>query len=207
MFTILTRLVAVALVATACTPKSPPNTLAPPSERVEREAEARRLFEAGHAYAKQGNAVRAEQYLSLARARGYPAREILPLLLEVCIRAGRLRSALGHALPALRETPSDARLRYLVASLLASVGQETEALNELERVTREEPSFAPGHYLLGTLFYESFGDHAGARIAFRNYLALAPRGKHAREVMAWLAQDDETPASGAVTNSTSGVDG
>ena len=69
------------------------------------------LFASGREAAERGDAIRAEQYLSLALERGYDRDAVVPPLLEVCIAGSHLRAALNHAEPYLRQHPENQRLR------------------------------------------------------------------------------------------------
>ena len=146
----------------------------------------RELYETGAVLAQQGDLVRAEQYLEASIERGYPEDEALPLLVEVCVRASRLRAALEHAVPYLRRHPRDWRLRMLVATIQMALSEWSSARVHLEKVTGQVPAEAPAHYLLGVVEDET-GDVVASIPHFRRYLELAPEGEHAEEVRAILA--------------------
>lgn len=149
--------------------------------------QAARLYRAGEAFAARGDDVRAEQYLNAARrARGVDPR-VLPALVTLCVRASRLRAALGYALEDLRQRPDDFRLGFLIASLHAALGQPADALRMLEVVVQLRPDWPHAHYLRARLYRDSFADYAGASRAFRTYLDQAPAGAQAHEARAFLA--------------------
>jgi tetratricopeptide (TPR) repeat protein len=157
---------------------------------------AEELFARGITLADQGQLVRAEQYLSLAVARGYREERALPVLLKVCLAASRLRSALNYAEPYLARHPRDWKLRYLAASLYIGLEQPERARQELERVVTNEPAHAAAHYLLAVLMRDSFSNVRAAVEHFQAYLKLEPRGDHAAEITGWLlenAASDERP--------------
>jgi len=142
------------------------------------------LFRRGEQAAQQGDTVRAEQYLSMALERGYSEKKVLPIMLRVCLSSSRLRAALNHAEPYLREHPSDQGLRYLVATIHLGLGQLDEARFELNHILRVDPNYPKAHYLLGVL--ESGGNSEQASAHFRKYLEVAPSGEHAMEVKSRL---------------------
>ncbi len=142
----------------------------------------------GERAALRGDTVRAEQYLALAVERGYDERRALPLLLSVCIRGSRLRSALNHAEPYLRDHPDDQSLRYLVATLDVSLGDEAGARRELEALLRGDPAHGAALYLLGTLELDREPERAAD--LFRSYLEKEPDGPHAADVREQLRDLD-----------------
>ena len=148
--------------------------------------QAQALFQRGREAAERGDSVRAEQYLSLALERGYDAERVLPVLLGVCLASSRLRAALDHAEPYLRDHPEAQALRYLVATIHAGLGQTDEARLALEQLLRTNPNSGDAHYLLGIL--DSEGNAPSARAHFRTYLDVAPQGEHAAEVRSRLAE-------------------
>jgi tetratricopeptide (TPR) repeat protein len=143
------------------------------------------LFGQGVAAADRGDSVRAEQYLSLALDRGYPRQRVLPVLLKVCLASSRLRAALDHAEPYLREHPEQDALRFLVANIHVGLGQQEQALTELDRLLRHNPRFEEAHFLRAALLLEA--EPPQAIEALRAYLELAPRGAHAPEARSRLS--------------------
>jgi TolA-binding protein len=150
------------------------------------DEQAATLFRRGRDAAERGDSVRAEQYLSLALDRGYDAERALPFLLQVCVSSSRLRAALDHAEPYLRDHPDAETLRYLVATIHVGLGQTNEARVELEQLLHANPDSIDAHYLLGVL--DSDGDVESARTHFRTYLDVAPKGERAPEVRSRLAE-------------------
>ena len=69
----------------------------------------------------------------------HPPAQVLPALVALCIRASRLRAALGYALQAQRLQPEDARLALLIASLQAALELPADALRNLDLATRLQP--------------------------------------------------------------------
>jgi len=162
-------------------------------------SDAASLFRWGHEAAKQGDTVRAEQYLSMALDRGFDEKKVLPIMLRVCLSSHRLRAALNHAERYLREHPDDQSLRYLVATIHLSLGQVDQAHVDLNHLLHINPANANAHYLLGVL--ESSGvSSTRANAHFREYLKLAPQGEHVAEVKSRITDlavrsDLETPVA------------
>ncbi len=172
------------LAVAGCSSATPEAQVAPaPSSSAE---QAQALFQRGREAAQRGDSVRAEQYLSLALERGVDAGRVLPVLLRVCLASSRLRAALDHAEPYLRDHPEAEALRYLVATIHAGLGQTDDARLALEQLLQTNPNSADAHYLLGIL--DADRGAPSARAHFRSYLDVAPRGEHAAEVRSRLAE-------------------
>ena len=150
-------------------------------QTVRRESAPDRLVAHARSFAAIGDYTRAEQYLNAARDGGADEREIIRLLLEVCVRDHRYRDAIQHGEAFLREHPEDQRTRLVLAALESAVGYENQAETELERVLRAQPKNAEAHYALAVLFRDGLGDAGRADEHFRAYLALRPAGSHAEE--------------------------
>jgi tetratricopeptide (TPR) repeat protein len=159
------------------------------------------LFRQGEELARGGDPIRAEQYLSTAVQRGFPARQALPLLLRVCIASSRLGAALQYATPYLKLHPDDYHLRYLVAAVQLGLGRPAEARQELIRVLRDAPDYADARYLLGVILRDNSGDSDGAAEQFAAHQRLNAQGLHGAEVAAWLREhsrvDSESTAAPA----------
>jgi len=149
-------------------------------------ADATELYEQGNRYANQGDMVRAEQYVSSAMARGYPARQALLLLIRICVAESRLGAAMKYAEPYLRKNPGDWRLRFIVSSVLLALDRPEEARTELVRVLKDAPDYAPSHYLLGVIYRDEYNDKFSAFNHFSKYLEIQPKGRHSAEVRSWL---------------------
>jgi tetratricopeptide (TPR) repeat protein len=160
---------------------SPGAAVAADAQTARTEQSADKLVERGRAFAEVRDYTRAEQYLSAALDAGAPPAEVLPTLLKACIAENRFRAALTYAEPQLRAHPEDFRLRFVVASLYASIGDTVAALDHLERVAAARPDHAEVHYALAVLLRDGANDPARADIHFREYLRLEPDGPHAPE--------------------------
>lgn len=154
----------------------------------QRESTTDKLVERGKAFASVGDMTRAEEYLTAALDRGADPREVLPLLLQVCIQTGRYRSAIQHAEEHLRKHPDDVNTRFVLGTLYAALGESKDARDELERVLAILPEEARVHYALAVLARDAENDAIGADHHFREYLRLDPSGKHAEEARASLLQ-------------------
>jgi tetratricopeptide (TPR) repeat protein len=177
-FALLFACCGLPLAAGCGAPPDPPKTS---PEAMSEAHDPAILFARGRGYVKSGDLNRAEEYLTAAIDAGADAKQVLPLLLHVCIAAGNYRLALDHAERALQKAPADTRLRFVVASLYQGTGDPTAAKENLDRVTREDPNFADAQFALGVLMRDDLKDHAGAEPHFRAYLKLAPTGAHADE--------------------------
>jgi predicted Zn-dependent protease len=115
------------------------------------EGDGGALHRVARRLAVQGDLVRAEQYAMLAVQRGLPIAQVLPLLLEVCLRASRVSAALHHAEPVLRRRPDDQRLRYVVASLYVALNRREDAERELALLLRADPDHHAASLLLAQI--------------------------------------------------------
>jgi tetratricopeptide (TPR) repeat protein len=149
------------------------------------ETSKENLVERGRAFAAIGDLTRAEEYLAAAIDQGGSPKEILPLLLDVCVRGGRYRSAIQHAENHLRKFPHDQGTRLVMGTLHAAVGESREARTALEQVVEARPNDAQAHYVLAIVARDD-ADVIGADRHFREYLRIEPNGAHADEARASL---------------------
>ena len=165
------RAIIICIVLVGCG-HAPPQDAEPrlaPADPIE-GVEAMVLFERGVALAREGDLIRAEQYMATSISRGAPQEQVLPALLRVCVAGNRYRLALGYADPYLRENPDDWSLRYLVASIHLGMGDIAHARRELEQVIRDVPEEPEPHYLLAIVLRDELGDPTGAENHFRRYI-------------------------------------
>jgi tetratricopeptide (TPR) repeat protein len=153
---------------------------------VQTEETPQKLLARGRAFATVGDHARAEQYFAAALDRGADPAVALPLLMRACAEEKRFRAAIDYAEPHLKKHPGDYRLRFVVASFYATIGESVTARDELSQVVKDKPSFAPAHFALGVLLRDEHGDVVSADAHFREYLRLEPRGAHAEEARASL---------------------
>jgi len=168
-----------------CTPK-PGDTEASQINTVQAEETPDKLVARGRAFAMVGDLGRAEQYFAAALEHGGEPSVALPLLLRVCADARRYRAGIDYAEPQLKRHPDDHRLRFVVASFYATIGETVAARAELERIAHERPDFAAVHYALAVLLRDEAGDVVSADTHFREYLRIEPRGSHAEEARSSL---------------------
>jgi tetratricopeptide (TPR) repeat protein len=164
-----------------------------PAEKAEQDIQSLRtehskdnLTERGKAFAAVGDLTRAEEYLAAALDQGATPKEILPLLLDVCVRGGRYRSAIQHAENHLRRNPNDYSTRLVVGTLYAALAEVKDAKRELETVVEARPNDAQAHYVLAVLARDNENDVVSADRHFREYLRIEPNGAHAEEARASL---------------------
>lgn len=157
-------------------------------ETMREEHTPEKLLERGRAFAAVGDPTRAEDYLAAALDAGASPKQVMPLLLEVCVRNGRYRSAIQHAENHLRKHPGDVGTRLVLGSLYVAVGEVPEGRAALERVLVAKPDEAQAHYTLAVLARDHDNDPREADKHFREYLRIRPAGEHAEEARASLLQ-------------------
>jgi tetratricopeptide (TPR) repeat protein len=179
-----TSVVLLSLCLTACSAAS----AAPATPEADPGAAAQALFERGVQLEREGDSVRAEQYLAGALREGYDWEQALPPLLRVCLTGSRLRAGLNYATPYLKAHPEAVWLRYLISTVYLGLGQPVKAREHLLAIEGKAPYQARTQYLLGQTEWEGFGNEAAAAVHYREYLRLEPRGLNFREVSEWLSQ-------------------
>ncbi len=190
--------------AAACgPPRSAADSPDAPTTDVLEQLSPEELFTRGVRFARMGDSARASEYLEAARRRGITDARVVPHLVAVLARAGRLSQARLHAAAYVRRTPSDWRMRVVLASLQHALGEPEEAIALLHAACRLAPNEPLPHYHLGSLLAEM--GRPGAREAFSRYLELAPQAAHAEEAREWLAQlspsEDERHSGPAASSS------
>jgi tetratricopeptide (TPR) repeat protein len=173
--------IALAAAGTSACGASPGATMAANVETARSEQTPEKLVERGRAFANVGDYTRAEQYLAAALDAGAPAKVVLPILLKTCVAENRFRAAIAYAEPHLKTQPDDFRLRFVVASLYASIGETEAALSHLSRVASTKPDYAEVQYAMAVLLRDAQRDLVQADVHFREYLRLEPNGRHAAE--------------------------
>jgi hypothetical protein len=171
---------AMALVAGGCGGAASQGTTSVIHDPLEDTTSAE-LFQAGMEMAEAGDFIRAEQYLTAARDRGYPEDELIQPLIGACVRSSRMSAALSYAEPYLEHHPEDWRLRQLVATIQMGLDSSEAARLSLEHVVRDVPEEPVPHYMLAVLARDSLRDDAIMREQFARYLELDPEGPHAAE--------------------------
>jgi tetratricopeptide (TPR) repeat protein len=146
----------------------------------EQATSAAELFQRGAKLATLAQYTAAEQTLSEALERGYPAARVLPVLLDVCSKNARQGMAVSYAAPYLQLNPGDFQLRYRVATLLFELGRYDQARSELSRVLDSAPNHARAHYVLALILRDHVGDAAQAARHFAAYHRLETQGQNQR---------------------------
>ncbi len=152
------------------------------------EQSHQKLTARGRAFAAMGDTTRAREYYDAALEAGGDDRVLTPLLLAVCVRDGRYRLAIEYAERHVRRHPQDGRMRFVLGTLRAGVGEAVAAEAELSKVLALAPDNPAAHYAMAVLLRDQRGDLLGADEHFRAYLALAPDGEHSEEAKSSLLQ-------------------
>jgi tetratricopeptide (TPR) repeat protein len=147
-----------------------------------------RLVARGKLFARGGDLTRAGQYFDAALAEGASPEQVVPLLMWVYVHSRRYRMAIDCGEQYLATHPGDHRMRYLLGTLHAAVGDPDHAVAELGRLLELVPRHALGHYALAVLLRDTQGDPAGARRHFERYLEILPNGAHADEARSSTAE-------------------
>lgn len=95
--------------------------------------------------------------------------------------------AVDHYGRALAKVPGNADVRVDRAIALHNLDRNDEALKELQRVTREQPTHKGAWLNLGVIS-ATLGDNAGAIAAWEQYLKLDPNSEHAGAIRAQIAE-------------------
>lgn len=182
----------VFVLAAACgggagTPASDPaHTLA----IMKKAEQPDKLIADGKAFAAVGDTTRAEEYFSTAIAQGADEAKVVPLIVQVCVRDGRYELAIDYASRYAQKHPSDVRMRYVLGTLYAAIGDAGHARTELEYVVNAKPNDPEPHWALAKVLHDEAKDETSADGQFREYLRLAPTGAHADEARASLSNTE-----------------
>ncbi|CAN5412705.1 hypothetical protein BH09MYX1_BH09MYX1_33130 [soil metagenome] len=172
----------------ACSPANQAPDKSQVITTFQREQAPDKLLAQGKALAALGDSVRAEEYLAAALAGGGDDKTIVPLLVQVCVNDGRIRSAIEYAEPYVAKHPEDVRARYLLGTLYNGIGAFDRARLEYETVISAVPDSPEPHWAFGLLLRDDLNDPTQAGVQFREYLRLSPTGVHADEARASLRQ-------------------
>jgi Tfp pilus assembly protein PilF len=154
----------------------------------QQEQTHQKLTARGRAFAAVGDTTRAREYFDAALEAGGDESVLTPLLLSVCIRDGRYRLAIDYAERHVRRHPHDARMRFVLGTLRAGVGESAAAEADLSKVIAATPDNSGAQYAMAVLLRDQRGDLVGADQHFRAYLALEPEGEHSEEAKSSLLQ-------------------
>ncbi len=180
-----------ASLALACGGSSPGQDASQKLAIMNKSENPAKLIELGKGFAAVGDTTRAEQYFSMAIARGADEAVVVPLIVKVCVRDGRYELAIDYAGRYAQKHPSDIRVRYLLGTLYAAVGDRGRARSELEYVVTAKPNDPEAHWALAKVLQDEGKDPTSAEGQFREYLRLAPTGMHADEARASITTPEE----------------
>jgi tetratricopeptide (TPR) repeat protein len=183
----LSTFAALALLCFGCA-SAPAQRLQADVHTFQDEQAPAKLTARGRAFAAMGDTTRAREYFDAALEAGGDERELAPLLLTVCVRDGRYRLAIEYAEQYLRKHPRDERMRFVLGTLRAGVGEPLAAEAAFVRVIQQNPEQPDAQYALAVLLRDQRGDLLGADRHFRAYLKLAPEGEHSEEAKSSLVQ-------------------
>jgi len=175
------------LLASGCA-GAPEQRLQADVHTFQNEQAPAKLTARGRAFAAIGDTTRAREYFDAALEAGGDERELTPLLLGVCVRDGRYRLAIDYAERYVRKHPRDERMRLVLGTLRAGVGEPLAAEVELTKVVEASPENPDAHYALAVLLRDQRDDPLGADRHFRAYLKLQPEGAHSEEAKSSLLQ-------------------
>lgn len=167
------------LALAACAPTPADKTQAN-LQTIQMEQSPERLFERGKGFALVGDSTRAEEYFVAAIEHGADGRQVVPHLLEICVRDGRYRVAIEYAEQHLAKYPKDLETRFVLGTLYAALGDSAHAKSQVELVIQARPDESKARYAMAVILRDA-GDVVGADREFREYLRIEPNGAHAEE--------------------------
>jgi tetratricopeptide (TPR) repeat protein len=182
---------ALALFLVACGGSSASADHAQRLSIIKKGEDPAKLVEQGRGFASVGDTSRAEQYFAAALQRGADEAVVVPLIVKVCVTDGRYELAIDYASRYSQKHPSDVRVRYLLGTLYAAIGERAKARLELEYVVTAKPNDPEPHWALAKVLHDEGKDPVLADGQFREYLRLAPTGAHADEARASITTDDK----------------
>jgi Flp pilus assembly protein TadD len=185
--------VALASLLWGCGGSTPGSDPARTLAIVQKGEDPKKLLDRARAFAAVGDTSRAEQYFAAAIAHGADEAVVIPQLVKVCVRDGRYELAIDYAQRYAQQHPSDSRIRYLLGTLYAAIGDGGRARRELEFVVTAKPDDAEPHWALAKVLLDEAKDPALAEDQFREYLRLAPTGTHAEEARASITKEVQQP--------------
>jgi len=101
--------------------------------------------------------------------------------------SGKWDKAIEHYTAALQKDPKNADVLVDRAIAYHSTGQETQALSDLKKVTREHPEHKNAWLNLGVVA-GAMGDNKTNVAAWEQYLKLEPSGPHSDAIKSELAK-------------------
>ncbi|MFZ5896384.1 MAG: tetratricopeptide repeat protein [Myxococcota bacterium] len=178
------------LLLAACGASTGNTPIETPKEptRAEREQAVGELHRIGISHYRNGDSLRAEEYLASALAAGGSADVILPDLMRVSIGGRRYQAAIRYFEDYRSDLgpPRRAELEMVAGVLYLGVEQPELARSAFERSLELKPKNARAELLLGQLLHDQLQDYARADAHFRAYLSLEPEGDGAAIARAGL---------------------
>lgn len=177
---------ALLILSAACTGHRPGPKAPPPSDPIAKVGAAE-LRAQGLGFARRGDLIRAQQYLSASMAKGFDERIVVPELVKVCIASSRLRAALAFGEPYLARNPEDAGMQYVVGTMHMALGNLQEASSHLDGALRAGNLMGDARFSLA-LVAEKRGDVEVVRTNLITYLLESPKGRYASRAKSMLAK-------------------
>lgn len=173
------------LLSTACSSGRLRPNRPPPSDPIANVG-ASKLRMQGLGFARRGDLVRAQQYLSAAMQKGLDETIIVPELVKVCVASSQLRAALAFAEPYLERHPEDAGMQYVVGTIHMALGNLTAASTHLGGALVAGELIQEALFSLALVAQEQ-GHIDLARANLEKYLSGSPRGLYASRAKKMLA--------------------
>lgn len=155
---------------------------------AERRQAATELHRIGISHYRNGDSLRAEEYLASALVAGGAADVILPDLMRVSISGHRYQAAIRYFEDYRSDLgrPNRAELELVAGVLYLGVEQPELARGAFEKSLELRPKNARAELLLGQVLHDDLQDYAVADTHFRAYLELEPDGQGAAVARAGL---------------------
>ncbi|HET9930453.1 MAG TPA: tetratricopeptide repeat protein [Polyangiaceae bacterium] len=155
---------------------------------AERQQAATELHRLGISHYRNGDSLRAEEYLASALAAGGVPDVILPDLMRISVNGHRYQAAIRYFEDYRSELagPNRAELELVAGVLYLGVEQPELARASFEKSLELRPGNARAELMLGQVLHDELQDYAVADTHFRAYLELEPEGKGAAIARAGL---------------------
>ncbi len=155
---------------------------------AERREAATELHRIGISHYRNGDSLRAEEYLASALAAGGTADVILPDLMRISISGHRYQAAIRYFEDYRSDLgrPNRAELELVAGVLYLGVEQPELARVAFEKSLELRPKNARAELMLGQVLHDDLQDYAVADTHFRAYLELEPDGQGAATARAGL---------------------
>ncbi len=171
-------------LSTACMSGRQGPTGAPPDDPIANVGAAQ-LRSQGLAFARRGDLIRAQQYLSAAMQKGFDEQVVVPELVKVCVASSRLRAALAFAEPYLDRHPQDAGMQYVVGTIHMALGNLHRATEHLAGALEPGNLMHDAYFSLAMIAHER-GQFDVEREKLEHYLDARPDGRYAAKAKTML---------------------